>query len=187
MPPPEGLVRSVPATLQKDPVRQIRLGKFTATFERTTLDEIRKAVRAGSIDHAGEAGGSQYWICYSLPGQRVWLISNGEMGGPDHVLTQVHAVSGSGFRRTAACPLLPKRFRPVLFDFGWLGSGRKRILKTLGAPSGTPGNLLIYLYEGTRSETSGGEHLEWDVTTYVEAAIVKGAVASLYVSHVTSY
>ncbi len=187
VPPPARHIISVPATVKKDPVLKVRIGKVVANFEKTTLDEIRNAIRAGSINHSGEAGGSQYWLCYSLPRQRIWFISNGEMGGPEHVLTQVHAISGTGLQASSPCPSLPQEFQRVSFDFGWIGTAENYLLKTLGKPSGKRGPKYIYYYEGKKPATSDGQAVEWDVTGYIEAKIVNSKIASLYVSHVTSY
>jgi hypothetical protein len=187
VPPPTSRIISVPATVKKDPVQKVRLGNFFADFEKTTLSEIRSAIHAGSIDHSGEAGGSQYWLCYSLPGQRIWFISNGEMGGREHALTQIHAVSGTGFQGNDSCPSLPKSFQPVSFDFGWIGTDQDHLLKILGQPSGKQGANHIYYYEGKKPAKDDGKTVEWDVVGYMEAKIVNGKIASLYVSHVTSY
>jgi hypothetical protein len=83
-PPPIREHSDVPATLKIDPVQKIRIGNFVAEFEKTTLAEIRNAHDSGSIEHSGDAGGGQYWLCYSKPGQRIWFISPDEMGGPKH-------------------------------------------------------------------------------------------------------
>ena len=61
-PPPIGEKITVPATLKVDPVQEIRIGSFKAEFEKTTLGEILNVLGIGSIQHAGDAGGSQYWL-----------------------------------------------------------------------------------------------------------------------------
>ena len=187
VPPPTSHIISVPATLKKDPAQKVRLGNFFINFETTTLSEISSAIHSGSIDHSGEAGSSQYWLCYSLPRQRIWFISNGEMGGREHALTQIHVISGTDFQGNASCPLLPKSFQPASFDFGWIGTDQGHLLDTLGPPSGKQGANHIYYYKGKKPAKIDSKVVEWDVVGYVEAKIVNGKIASLYVSHVTSY
>lgn len=182
---------TVKASLKKDPVQFIRLGSFVATFEKTTLDEIKDALSLGAIQHAGDAGESQYWLCYSLPGQRIWLISHGEMGGSDHALTQVQAITTSPTFSThqekAACPSIPWQYQSISTSFGWIGKSKKALLNILGQPSGIKGNRLIFFYRGTEIGPYYDKQVEWDVLGFVEAEIIDDKISSLYASHVTSY
>jgi hypothetical protein len=171
---------SVDATLKEDPVQKIQIGKFIAVFEDTTLAEIRNFLGAGSINHSGDAGSSQYWLCYSLKGQRVWFISDGEMGGSDHVLTQVHVIStGEKNVKNKSCPPLPPEVKPIQFDFGWIGTTKESLINSLGQPSGVDGNALIYFYHG--------KDADGDVLGYVEVKFKNNKIISIYASHVTSY
>lgn len=186
-PPTHGMI-TVPATLKSDPVQSIRIGDFVAEFEKTTLGEIRDTLGFGSIQHSGDAAESQYWLCYSLPSQRVWLISNGEMGGSDHALTQVQStLTSSTSQENTACPQIPTRFQTIYLNFGWIGTTQESLLKALGQPSGIKDSRLIYYYSGKKSGVYQGQSVEWDVTGYVEAVIIDNKVSSLYASHVTSY
>lgn len=189
--PPVIPMIKVPATVKTDPVQKIHIGGFEAEFEKTTLKEIRDALgsgSSGSIEHSGEAGDSQYWLCYALQNQRFWLISNGEMGGPEHALTQVHAVTtSSNTQVNASCPPVPKRFQKISFSFGWIGTDKKSLVKALGQPSGIQGDRLIYSYEGKKPGENEGQTVEWDVVGYIELKIAHDKVTSLYASHVTSY
>lgn len=184
-PPTRGMI-TVSATLKTDPVQSIHLGDFVAEFEKTTLGEIRDTLGLGSIQHTGDAAESQYWLCYSLPSQRVWLISHGEMGGSDHALTQVQSVSTSS-PGNALCPQIPTRFQIISLNFGWIGTTKEYLLKVLGQPSGIEDNRLIYYYGGKKSGIYQGQSVEWDVIGYVEVVIIDNKVSSLYASHVTSY
>jgi hypothetical protein len=176
---------TVPATLNVDPVQEMRLGSFVVKFEKTTLTEIRDALGTGSIEHAGDAGESHYWLCYSLPGQRVWLISHGEMGGSEHALTGVHAISMKSTPQVnASCPSIPNRFQSISFYFGWIGTDQQSLVKSLGQPSGKEGGNFIFFFHRKiyKEKTVIG-----DVIGYVEATIVDNKVTSLKASHVTSY
>lgn len=190
MPPPKTTSDSitVPATMEKDPVRQIRIGQFVAKFEETTLGEINKIIGKGTICHHGDASGSIYWLCYSLPKQRIWFISHDEMGGSNHVLTQVSAMSyNSTFVESSSCPSLPKNSQPIGFDFGWLGAEKQTIIKSLGQPSGTTENSLSFYYSGKQPASYQGKIVDFDVIGYLEMNLVNDKVVSIRASHVTSY
>jgi hypothetical protein len=186
-PPPTNERITVSATLKVDPVQEIRIGSFKAQFEKTTLGEILDAVGIGSIQHAGDAGGSQYWLCYSLPNERIWLISHGEMGGSNHALTQVQAISTKSSRENAACPQIPICFQSIAMNFGWLGTTQEKFLKVLGQPSGKQDGRLMYYYAGKEPGVYDGQKMEWDVTSYVEVVMEKNKISSISASHVTSY
>ncbi len=184
-PPRTSEIITVPATLEIDPIQEIRIGSFKVGFEKTTLGEILNAVGVGSIQHAGDAGGYQEWLCYSLPSQQIWLISS-EMGGGR--LTQVQAIlTRSPSQGKAACPEIPARFQSISMNFGWLGTTQENLFKALGQPSGRKDGRLMYFYAGKKPGLYGGQSVEWDVTSYVEVVIVDNKVSSLYASHVTSY
>jgi hypothetical protein len=188
VPPSTSATITAPATLNVDPVQKIRIGSFTAEFEKTTLGEIRDVIGTGSIQHAGDAAESQYWLCYTQSGQRVWFISHGEMGGPDHQLTQVQAtVISPPSQASTSCPEMPSILKSVSFDFGWLGTTQKSFLKALGTPSSRKNSRLIYHYAGKKSGKYHGQSVEWDVVSYVEATFTGNKVTSLKASHVTSY
>ena len=167
-----------------DPVQEIRLGRFVATFEATTLGEIRDALGVGSVEHTGDAGESLYWLCYSLPGQQIQLKSHGEMGGPENRLSGVSATLVNAFRENDQCPMIPGQFQPVSFNFGWIGVSQNDLIKALGRPSEIDGNRLIFQYERDIYEkrvvigSSSGR---------VEGTAVDGKIISLEAWHVTSY
>jgi len=179
---------TVPATMEKDHVRQIRIGQFVAKFEETTLGEINKIIGEGTICHHGDASESIYWLCYSLHKQRIWFISHGEMGGPNHVLTQVSAMSyNSTFVDSSSCPSLPTNSQPISFDFGWLGAEKQTIIKSLGQPSGTTENSLSFYYSGKQPGLYHGRIVDWNVIGYLEMNLDNDKVVSIRASHVTSY
>jgi hypothetical protein len=178
---------SVQPTLDRDPIQQIKIGIFIAEFEKTTLLKIRETVGIGSIAHSGDASSSQYWLCYSLPGQRIWLISHGEMGGSDHQLTQVHVISiNSSSEPNSGCPALPIQFQPLHFEFGWIGTDQQSLVKALGQPSGKEGDTHIYFYFDQKSRIHRGKQVNWYVLGYVAVTFLDDKIISIYASHVTS-
>lgn len=191
-PPPVLEAITVPATLKIDPVIKINIGTgigtFKAEFEKTTLGEIRDLLNSGSIQHAGDAAESQYWLCYTLSDQRVWFISHGEMGGPEHALTQVQAsTQSSTYHGNLSCPEMPARYKSISLDFGWIGTTEKSFLEAIGAPSGRKGGRLMYHYADTIQKKHNGKVIKGDVTSYVEVTILDNKINSLDVSHVTSF
>jgi hypothetical protein len=182
----------VPATLKVDPFLKINIGTgietFKAEFEKTTLEEIRDTLKTGTIQHAGDAAESLYWLCYTLPDQRVWFISHGEMGGPNHALTQVQATIKSSISHgNFLCPEMPTRFKSISFDFGWLGTKKKSFIEAIGSPSGSEDGRLMYHYAGKIQKTHNGIVLEGDITSYVEVTLVDNKITSLNASHITSF
>ncbi|WP_032940783.1 hypothetical protein [Citrobacter youngae] len=118
----------------------VMLGNYFPRFEDTTLSQVQQAIGVNSgIAHQGDAGGSIYWLCYTIPvkhgGQHLWLIASGEMGGLEHDITEVTVQSANGTAPTSDCPALPSRFQPVRLDNSpvWPGVSRaKAVLSTGG-------------------------------------------------------
>jgi hypothetical protein len=71
------------------------------------LGEILQSARTGAIHHPGDAGQSEYWVCFTTPygaqTQRIW-VSAGELGGPEHT---VGGVYGHGERSVEAITFMP--------------------------------------------------------------------------------
>ena len=184
---------TVPATVKRDRVRQLRLGKYVALFENTPLEEIRNKIGTGSLKHAGDAAGSASWLCYSLPGQLLWIVST-EMGESEKALMNVFAESiGQADPRRRSCPTIPTALRPVSLQFGWIGTTTIDLEKRFGKPSGIRDDWLLYFYKGKESgpyqgpEDASPHTVDYSVIAYVEARMHKGKVVALRASHVTSY
>ena len=179
---------TVPATLNTDPTLQIHIGLFTVKFEETSLNEIKNTIGPGVIRHSGDAGKSQYWLCYSTPGVRIWFISHGEMGGLEHALTRVIAVSESSTsQRDSDCPLMPDKFHSISFPFGWIGTTKKALLEALGPPSGTANGSLKYFYERPILDKDHGNTIIGYVDGYVDMRLLNSRVTMLDAGHITSY
>lgn len=173
---------AVPATTEKDCVKSVSAGSAVFEFEKTALSEIQKAAGTGAIDHSGDAVESQYWLCYSFNNQTVWFISHGEMGGNNHVLTQVQAIS-----KNLGCAIPQKDFQKIKSSFGWLGMSAKELHELLGRPASQSTNNFQYYYAGKIRGPYDGKIVDWDVSAYIEATTENNKVTSIYASHVTSY
>jgi hypothetical protein len=176
-------------TLARDPLLALLLGDFVAKFEETTLDQILDVINVGTIQQAGDAGESHSWICYSLPDQRLWLLS-GE-GTLRFIEVVAEAVTPPS-RSSPNCPMLPKRFRSLSLGFGWIGTDRATLLHALGRPSGTNHAWMFFYYLGKQlgpyQDVEDGHEtiVDWDVSAFVQVLIRGGRVAKLAAIHDTT-
>lgn len=177
----------VHATLAATPVGTVWLGDISVAFEETTLPALLDAAGVGRILHWWDAGASEYWLCYTLPsGQgRLWIVSHGEMGGPDHAVGSIRAqASDATVTPTAACPGLPAHFLPIVTHNGlWLGSDARRLETLYGASSESLAGWRSYCYVGKLAEDTRGI---WDRVTCLDAQIRQGRIVALFLSQVTS-
>jgi hypothetical protein len=128
------------ATMTRSPATGLHMGTLFVRFERTTLDDVRRAASVGAIVHRGDAGESAYWLCYTntgaIPVERIWIMSHGEMGGSEHYVTDISAEALPDGGATGDCPALPNRLTPLsLANHVWIGTSQRRATSTLGAPS----------------------------------------------------
>ena len=141
-------------TVKKPIALQFTLGAFTGHFEGTTLDEVSKAANGGIIQHQGDAGTSMYWLCYTSPDkrapQKLWIMSDGEMGGREHGVTEVITVPMPlNTEPTTVCPALPANMQAVSIDQAIkLGMKRANLIKMLGKPTKVQGDWLVFNHLG---------------------------------------
>jgi hypothetical protein len=155
---------------------------------------VLKIAGRGSIAHHGDAAGSEYFLCYTQQSKplpfRVWVISNGEMGGRDHAITEIvaHRVEAADAAKDG-CPALPRQLQPVALDRGiWIGTARDELHRKLGRESATREDAwLVFNFLGTVPGRVGSETVNFDVTNILEARIRDGRVEAISASRVTSY
>jgi hypothetical protein len=139
-PPPRFPLEVAPkSTMINPPASSLFLGTVTIELDKTTLAEAVNRIKAGEIRHQGDAGESVYWVCYSnlspTGWEQIWLLSNGEMGGDQHVITGVAAKQRPS-KPSTACKQLPEALQSVRLNDGiWLGTSAKAVVKKLGKPS----------------------------------------------------
>jgi hypothetical protein len=168
------------------------IGAMTIELEKTTLHGVREAAPRAELQHSGDAGDSMYWICFTVLGskhyQHVWLISDSEMGGTDHLITGVVATEEAGpDGGTDACPDGPKAFRPIVVGAGVaLGASRDKLRQIFGTmPSATEG-WWSYRYQGKTSISRNGQSTIFDVTSSVNVRLHRGRVVAISTSQITS-
>ena len=118
-PPPvdQHAFERVSPTFVKRLATRFSLGAFAGRFEETRLGAVRDAVGEGTIQHQGDAGDSIYWLCYRRAQHRLWVVSNGEMGGPDHRVTEiVEELAEKDTEASTDCAIVPEKFGPLVFD-----------------------------------------------------------------------
>ena len=128
------------STLRSPPSSFLKLGSLVLRLDETTLGDVSRRIGVGRIAQEGDAGESEYWLCYrtghASKQETLWLLSSGEFGGDAHVIYGVAAVRTSNNSTTDACPELPKAFQPVTLDAGvWLGATPDQIRRKFGKPS----------------------------------------------------
>lgn len=151
-PPPldEHAFERAPPTVAKRMTTRFSLGAFAGRFEETRLDAVREAVGEGTIQHQGDAGGSLYWLCYRRAQHRLWVVSHGEMGGPDHLVTEiVEEVAEKDAGASTDCAVIPEKFSPVVFDGKLhLGMSRQAVIAVFGPPSKSEAARIVYSHKG---------------------------------------
>jgi hypothetical protein len=176
------------ATLERKPSAALHMGTLRIQLEQTTLDEVRRAASVGNIAHRGDAGDSVYWLCYTRPGpaprQRIWIMSDGEMGGDRHYVTGISAQAIPDGRATADCPALPPHLQPLSLDNHiWLGASEEAASMRIGAPSFRSGPWRSYDFAGkVAGNCPGGS----DLTASLMLRVQHGRVKALSINQTTS-
>ncbi|RXH22503.1 hypothetical protein XH99_17595 [Bradyrhizobium nanningense] len=154
-PPPdrEHAFEHVPPTVVKRLVTRFSLGAFAGRFEKTRLGAVREAVGKGTIQHQGDAGDSVYWLCYRRAQHRLWIVSSGEMGGPDHLVTEVVEERTENDTETSTdCAIIPEKFAPLVFDGKLhLGMSRSEVVTALGPPSKSEAAQMVLTTESSQT------------------------------------
>lgn len=177
------------ATIKQRPSTGLHMGTLPVRFEKTTLDDVRRAASTGEIAHRGDAGESVYWLCYTNLGvtqvERIWVVADGEMGGPEHYITNIRAELLPNESATADCPALPNSLKPLsLENHLWLGASKAGATTKLGAPSFQKGAWRSYDFQGkVPGNCQGGG---FDLLVSLLLHFQNGHVNSLQIGQVTS-
>lgn len=164
------------------PSAGLRMGNLEVKLERTTLAEIVAATNLGTIRHRGDAGESVYWLCYTVveneKAARVWIQASGEMGGPEHDVTEIAVRSIANHPLASDCPVLPKQFSKLSFGNGVsLGASKVEVGNLLGSGMISSGSQSFIGYHGKESgdgQCDGGYDLLNSLFLTFEAGVVVG-------------
>lgn len=172
-PPPvsDHALESVPPTVVKRLATGFSLGAFAGRFEQTRLGAVRDAV-GGTIHHQGDAGESVYWLCYRRAQHRLWVVSGGEIGGPDHRVTEVVAeLIEKDTGASTDCATIPEKFAPLVLDGKLrLGMSRAEVVRALGPPSKSEAAQVVYSHQGKLA--NGFDETAWLVLRFREEKLV---------------
>jgi hypothetical protein len=173
-PPPldEHAFERVPPTVLKRLATRFSLGAFAGRFEETRLGVVREAVGEGTIQHQGDAADSIYWLCYRRAQHRLWVVSSGEMGGPDHRVSEiVEELTGKDTETSTDCAILPEKFAPLVFDGKLhLGMSRLQVVTALGPPSKSEAAQMVYSHA---AKLAGGfDETAWLILRFREEKLV---------------
>jgi hypothetical protein len=130
-------------------------GRFTrfAGFElgRVTLADVQETLGPSPLQEAGDAGGYEAWVCYSLPAGQV-EFNSGEMGGDSHDLLGF-TITRHG--RNRHCPDWPGTIPAPAMRLGdvSLGISAEEFEAALDAPVEWQGNLGTCHYDYRREPT----------------------------------
>jgi hypothetical protein len=188
--PPDAplMAQTFEPTMKRAPSTGVRMGKLRVWLEQTTLDDVRQAASMGEIAHRGDAGASMYWLCFTkvtkTQAERIWVLSDGEMGGPRHQVTGISAQRIPNGTPTAACPALPNKLTPLSLDHDlWLGATKEAVASKLGTFSYQQGAWRSYDYQGkVPGKCAGG----FDLSASLLLHFQNGRADSLRVVQVTS-
>lgn len=77
------------------------------------------------------------------------MVSHGEMGGPEHYVTDISAELIPNGRATVDCPALPGNLKPLSLDnHVWLGTSKRAATSRLGVFSVQRGAWRSYDFQG---------------------------------------
>lgn len=177
-----------------DPIRYVQLGQFRVAFEKTTLDDVLRRIGTGKIAHRGDASESNYWLCYTASqphSYRLWINSSGEMGGPQHSVTDFAAEPmKADALKSDECPELPKQFqRASLNGKIWRTTSGREIERALAKPASIESDWRRFYFEKSftrKSSTAGAAPEEWTVSSWLYTKSVNGKLALLAAGVITS-
>jgi hypothetical protein len=181
-----------PATMEKEPTKGISLGAFRVLFETTTLNDVLRTVGAGQVARNSPNNVSEHilWLCYTALrngiADRIWILSNAEMGGEAHLVTQVIAARAANDAVPTDCPSLPNKMQPVSLDIPvWIGSSDAEAKAALGAPSHRRGGWSVFDFR-TKTTDDGKCEGGYDLGNWLLTKSVRGHVNMLFAGQVTS-
>jgi len=172
------------------PSEGLAMGPLRIAYEETTLPEVMSAIKSGSIKHQGDAAASVYWLCYTALNDggnvRIWIEASGEMGGPEHAVTEVAVQRIARGRPPPECPALPKLYELLSFNNGvWLGAPVGSVEKIFHSRLLRSGDQAFVGYQG---KVTGDGHCDgrYDLLNSLYLTFKAGLVVAITAGQVTS-
>lgn len=142
-----------------------------------SLEEVRQHLGPATLQHSGDAGESQYVVCYVAAKTGIQIaFKSGELGGPENEL-QGFSMKVQGTSAAPGClTLTPEREARLKFSIGRLrlGIAREEFRRIVRKADGEPTHLVAqFLYqEPTPGRGAPGNGVPWDTLITVEARFV---------------
>jgi hypothetical protein len=180
---------AVPENSQHPPATRLQLGTFAVILEETRLADISDAIASGTISEFRESDHEHYYsLCYTVASrgevQRLWISSDAEFGGDEHLANNVIAtVLEAGERAAADCPLLPSRYTPVSLDRDvWLGLPQAAMAEKFPSVPVDASGRAEYHHVLDRPDIDE----DYETASYLTAEFRDGRVYRLWASRITS-
>jgi hypothetical protein len=121
------------------------------------------------------------------PRQRLWFLSNSEMGGPEQFVDGIATQLADGITSSPDCPPLPQKFRPIAFDHAiWLGQDEKSVRSIFGSPSKISLQWEDYSYAGKTRGDGKCAPDGYDVLTNLTIKNASGRITEIHIGQSTS-
>lgn len=150
----------VTPTLSKPIFSNVKIGDFTIDPEFTTLKEVLGQL-GGTIEHKGDAGESVYWLCYTQKesadkSSTLWVMSDGEMGGPEHEITAIAVTKNKNGKAVKGCDTpLPTNVEVRFTDIPSIAADMNALKVHFGKVELDQGNKFTLLSEYAASPEGG--------------------------------
>jgi hypothetical protein len=130
-------------------VNGLRLGIINIKLEATLLSQLRRNFPNLKLRTQSDASESETWLCFTLATRQgrvqVWP-SSGEVGGGEFI-DGVYAQGGESWP-LKDCPIIDIGNGAIGIDGRiWIGTSKSSLLRRLGRPSSTSGQVMIYNYQ----------------------------------------
>ncbi|MCX5493137.1 hypothetical protein OSH11_00305 [Kaistia dalseonensis] len=135
------------------PVSSIKAGPLAVELEVTTLADVQKQF-GGTISNATDGGVSVDWVCYVIQrtsgAGHIWFLSDGRIGGPDHVVTMV--ASDFDLSEHSGCTDAPASLTAIDYSVPGLLTSESDVVARFG-PTDALDNVVSYSNQTTSTTT----------------------------------
>ena len=180
-----GLPHAIHPALTAAPVQTITAGSLNIQLEVTRLSAVKKQF-GGVVRGSGDAANAATWLCYAgkdSEGTAVvfWFISNDEMSGNLHEITQVAVQSNPTEIIPSGCGAAPAELTRIDFGVPSIGATLDAVAERFGAAKPDARG-----YIGYASEVAVQQPKEFTMLQSVQYRIRGGKVTTVSVSQVTT-
>lgn len=156
-----------------------------------SLEEVRQHLGPATLRHSGDAGESQYLVCYVAAKAGIQVaFKSGELGGPENEL-RGFSMKVQGINASPGCSTLtPEREAGLKFSIGRLrlGIAREEFRRIVRKADGGATHLVAqFLYQDpTPGRGAPGNGTPWDTLITVEGRFAEGKATEISVWRVVT-